>query len=191
MSSLTLILIAVGAGLVLFGFISHRKLSSQQNRYKNLFVEIDTPLQTRYSLIPKLIETVKAFIQDQDDVLQAVSEARNAASSMREKVAKEPGNAQILKRLVGAENALTDHLHGLTLVLKNHSELTTNAVLQKLLEETGTLDSQISFARKNFNDAVATYNKTRETLPYSIVSTLFEFQPGALFHIAPPRERET
>jgi len=189
MSRLTIILSSV-AVLALITLAIYRHLVVLRKSYKGLFQKVDGPLRTRYDLVPKLVETVKAFVQSEDDTLQAISEARNAASSMREKVSKDPTDAQIMKRLVGAENALTDHLFTLSLIIEKNPELKSNAVLQKLMSESLSIEAEATQARMEFNNAVSRFNSTREKFPHSVVSMLFEMQEACLFNISPPKPRD-
>lgn len=189
MSRLTIILSAV-AVVALVTLAIYRQLVVLRKSYKGLFQKVDGPLRTRYDLIPKLVETVKAFVQSEDDTLQAISEARNAASAMREKVSKDPTDSQMMKRLVGAENALTDHLYSLSLVIEKNAELKSNAVLQKLMNESSLAEAEATQARVEFNNAVSKFNSTREKFPHSVVSMLFEMQEACLFNISPPKSRD-
>jgi LemA protein len=48
----------------------------------------------------------------------------------------------------------------------------------------------VAFARQAYNDAVMTYNNTRETFPNNIVAGMFSFQPAQLLDISKPEARE-
>ena len=85
-------------------------LVSLRNRYKNAFSQIDVQLMRRYDLIPNLVETAKGYIKHERETLEAVTQARNLAYSAGKQAAGNPGDAQAMTALSGAEGQLTGAL---------------------------------------------------------------------------------
>jgi LemA protein len=62
--------------------------------------------------------------------------------------------------------------------------------MMQLSEELTSTENKVAFARQAYNDAVMTYNNTREVFPSSIVAGMFGFQPAQALDIAKPEARE-
>lgn len=185
-------LILTGVIIILAVFIITRfnKLVAFRNRFKNAFAQIDVQLKRRYDLIPNLVETAKGYIQHERQTLEAVTSARNQASSAVQKAASDPGNASAIQGLMGAESVLTGALGRLFAVVEAYPDLKANQTMQSLMEELSSTENKISFARQAYNDSVMVYNTSRESFPDLLIAGLFGFQAAQLFEITKPEERE-
>src|SRR6266436_743807 len=113
--------------VAIFVYISlYNNLVSLRNQYKNAYSQIDVQLKRRYDLIPNLVETAKAYLQHERQTLEAVTAARNTASSAASKVSADPGNAAAMKNLMGAETALTGALTRFFAVAESYPDLKAN-----------------------------------------------------------------
>src|ERR1044071_952449 len=79
---------------------TYNGLTALRLRLQNAWRQIDVQLKRRYDLIPNLVETVKGYMQYEQDTLQKVIDARSQA--MASKGVKEAAEAQ---------NALTQSLN--------------------------------------------------------------------------------
>ena len=87
-------------------------LTSLRWRIQNAWRQIDVQLKRRYDLIPNLIETVKGYMQYEQDTLQKVIEARSQA--MLSKGAKEAAADEmavnIRAALLGSSRIVCRHM---------------------------------------------------------------------------------
>ena len=180
-----------GIILVIFFFVSiYNKLILLRNRFKNAFAQIDVQLKRRYDLIPNLVETAKGYLKHEREVLEAVIKARNQASNAMEKVSADPANSEAMQGLMGAESTLTGTLGRLFALVESYPDLKANQNMMQLSEELTTTENKVAYARQAFNDAVMTYNTTREVFPNSIIANMFSFKEAQLFEIKIEAERE-
>jgi LemA protein len=187
------LLLAMGAVVVivlLFVMGAYNALVTLRNRFKNAFAQIDVQLKRRYDLIPNLVETAKGYLQHERGTLEAVINARNAASSARERAAQEPGDPAAMKQLVGAEAALTGTLGRLFALSEAYPDLKANQTMARLMEELTSTENKVAFSRQAYNDAVMSYNIKREVFPSSLVAGMFNFKPAEPFQLESPAERE-
>lgn len=176
--------------LVAFFFISiYNRLVSGRNAYKNAFAQIDVQLTRRHDLIPNLVETAKGYMKHERETLEAVISARNAAVTGLKAAAANPGDPNAVQQLSGAENALSGALGRLFALAEAYPDLKANQNMMQLSEELTSTENKVAFARQAFNDAVMSYNNTREVFPNSIVASSFGFAPAELLQIESPEKR--
>lgn len=165
---------------VLYVVSGYNNLVRLRNQFKNAFSQIDVQLKRRYDLIPNLVETAKAYMKHEREALEAVIAARNQAVSTERQAAAAPGNRQAMAGLAGAENALSGALGRLFALVESYPDLKANQTMMQLSEELTSTENRVAFARQAFNDAVTSYNISREVFPASIIAERFGFSEASL-----------
>jgi LemA protein len=145
---------------------------------QNGWKQIDVQLKRRHDLIPNLVNTVKGAMEFEQETLQKVIQARNAAvgaSGVADAAAK--------------ENALTGALGRLFALAESYPALKSNENVKQLQEELSSTENKISFARQFYNDIATKFNIAQQVFPANIIAGMFRFQPAELFEIAEAAER--
>jgi LemA protein len=173
----------------LFATGIYNSLVALRNRFKNAFAQIDVQLKRRYDLIPNLVETAKGYIKHEHETLEDVIKARNIALAASQGAAANPADAGAMKGLAAAEGGLTGALSRLMVVSEQYPDLKANQNMMQLTEELTSTENKIAFARQAYNDAVMTYNTSRETFPNVLLAGMFGFLPAESFHVEDPAER--
>lgn len=161
----------------------YNRLVAARNAYKNAFAQIDVQLTRRYDLIPNLVETAKGYMKHERETLEAVITARNAALSGLKAAAANPGDAAAVQQLAGADNQLSSALGRLFALAEAYPDLKANQNMMQLAEELTSTENKVAFARQAYNDAVMSYNNTREVFPNSLVADWKNFQAAELLAI--------
>ena len=174
------ILLAVAAGLVLWGVAIYNGLVVLRNRFRNAFAQIDVQLRRRYDLIPNLVEAVKAYLQHERLTLEAVVQARGGAVSAAQRAAAAPGDPAAMQGLAHAEGTLSGALGRLLAVFENYPDLKANQNVLALQEELASTENKVAFARQAYNDSVMQYNTKRESFPDNVCAGLFGFAAAEL-----------
>jgi len=175
--------------VAVFGIGIYNRLVNSRNRVKNAFAQIDVQLTRRYDLIPNLIESVKGYMKHERETLEAVISARNAAASGLTAAKADPANADAIKELAAAEATLGGALGRLFALAEAYPDLKANENMLRFQEELASTENKVAFARQAFNDAVLTYNNTRENFPNNIVAGMFRFEPASFLDIESEEKR--
>ncbi len=146
------------------------------------------------NLIPNRVETAKGYIKHERGTLEAVVEARNAAANMLSSAAADPGNAEAMKDLIGAEGKLAGALMNFNMVMEAYPDLKASQNMMQLSEELTSTENRVSFARQAFNDQVMAYNTYKQSFPPVFFTpmfghvqdaTLLEFEDSEAIQAAP------
>lgn len=170
------VVMALLIGLGVFFVIIYNGLIRLKNQVANGLSQIDVQLKRRHDLIPNLVNIAKRYMIHEEQVLVAITEARNIAQSMNGVKANLSDNGELAK-LASAENALSKALTAFYAVVENYPELKADTALKELSDEIKNTENRIGFARQFYNDSVMFYNNQREIFPNNIVANLFGFLP--------------
>ncbi len=178
-----LVLVAGIIGLIFYVIGIYNRLVSLRNRFKNAFSQIDVQLTRRHELIPNLVETAKGYMAHERGTLEAVIAARSQAVNAQKRAAADPGDAEAIKSLMGAETALTGALGRLFALSESYPDLKADKTMASVMEELSSTENKVAFSRQAYNDSVMTYNTYREQFPNNIVSGSFMFKEAQLFEL--------
>jgi LemA protein len=172
--------IILGALLLLVFWViaKYNALVSLRNQVQNGWKQIDIQLKRRYDLIPNLVNTVKGYMEFEQDTLTKVIQARNAAMSAT-------GVADAATK----EGALSGALTKLFALAENYPTLKANENVKQLQEELTGTENKISFARQFYNDITTRFNTAQQTFPGNLIANFFKFSPAELFEIKDDTER--
>jgi LemA protein len=187
-----LVILGVLALIAMWAIGIYNNLVSLRNQVKNAWSQIDVQLQRRYDLIPNLIETVKGYMTYEKSTLEAVIQARNQASALREKIQQSSGvpNEQDLQKLMGAEATLKSGLGNIFALAENYPQLKASDTMQNLQEELSSTENKVAFARQAYNDQVLAYNTAQQTFPAVLVAGALGHQPAQMYEVESPEARK-
>jgi LemA protein len=185
-----LIFLAVLAAIVFWGIGIYNRLVNERNRVKNAFAQIDVQLTRRYDLIPNLVEAVKGYMKHERETLEAVINARNAASSSLDAAKADPANALAMKELGASEGALTSALGKLFALSEAYPDLKANQNMMQFQEELASTENKVAFSRQAFNDTVLQYNNSAQNFPNNVIAGFFSFELASFLEITSEEMRD-
>jgi LemA protein len=151
--------VAVVLGLVLIG-IYNRLVSLRQNVNQGV-ADIDAGLRQRHDLIPNLVNTVKGYATHEQETLQQVIAARNAAA------AGVPNSA--------SEGALRVALDKVLALGEAYPDLKANTNFVALQGELADIEDKLAAARRALNAAVSRYNTGIQSFPAVVFAGMLGF----------------
>jgi LemA protein len=176
-----LVYVILAAAIILLFWIiaKYNGLITLRNQVQNGWKQIDVQLKRRHDLIPNLVETVKGQMEFEQETLQKVIQARNAAIS-----------AKGVADSAAKEDMLSGALNKLFALVENYPTLKSNENVMQLQEELTSTENKISFARQFYNDIATKFNIAQQVFPANIIATMFNFTTSELFEIKDNAERE-
>src|SRR5438132_3003573 len=148
-------------GVAIYLVIIYNELVRLRNDNDRAWANIDVLLKQRHDEIPNLVETVKGYMQHEQQTLLAVTQARSASM-----------NAATIGQKAQADLRVTGALRGLFAVTENYPQLRANENFLKLQNRISELEERIADRREVFNDEVNTYNNRIRQIPDVFVEEL-------------------
>ncbi|SRR6266542_1344717 len=167
---LSVALIAMLGGAVLFVFSRYNTLVRSQKRVQEAWSGIDVQLRRRGSLVPNLVETVRGYAEHEREVFEQVASARGAM--------QRAGSAG---QTAAASNQLTQALGHLFAVVENYPQLRASENFLTLRQDVLDTEDKIAFARQFYNRNVLDYNTRIATYPDAVLASHFGFNPAEFF----------
>ena len=163
-SKIGLIIIAVIAVIAIILIGGYNSIISASEEVENKFSTIDTQLQRRADLIPNLVNTVKGYANQEKEIINTVTTAREKLVGANSVTAK-----------AEADQELTNALSRVLVVVENYPELKSSQNFIQLSDELAGTENRIATARRDYNEAVKTYNLKIKKFPSNVMANMFGF----------------
>jgi LemA protein len=158
-----LILAVVLAVAVLIGFVmGYNKLRTADVRADEALGGIDVQLTRRAALIPGLVNVVGGFAAHEKSVLTHIADAQTAltAATAGKSVTQRSSAEHQFDSAVGQVLALG----------QTYPQLSSSNNFLNLQQNLADTEDKLAFARQYYNDAAATVNRLRSTIPWMFVA---------------------
>ncbi len=171
--------IIIGVVVILVVVFLYNSLIAKKNQVTNVFGTIDALLKKRYDLLPKLISTVKSYMEHEKSLLTEITEMRAKAVSGRLSDDEQ----------VDRDNKLSKMLGGIMVAVENYPDLKANQNFLQLQWTMNEVEEQISAARRAYNAVVTAYNNAVEMFPTNLAASMMGYTTKNVFEIS-PEQRE-
>ena len=182
MDTLVYVVLVIFLALAAIIVALYNGLIRLKNRVEEAWSDIDVQLKRRYDLIPNLINTVKGYATHEQETLQNVVEARNAAMTAQA--------GSDTKLQAGAENALSSTLKSIFALSENYPDLKANQNFLELQQELSDTENKIQAARRFYNGNVRDFNTKIEVFPTNMMASRLGFKRRDFFELEDEKQRE-
>ena len=162
-----LVLLALVVGYVVS---LYNQLVRLRKRVDQAAQNIDVLLKQRQDELTKLIDAAQEFMDQEEEVLTRLTEAREQAD--RASTPTEQANA---------DQSVRDALAGFRARFEDYPELRSQENMMQFQERISDIENQIADRREFYNEAVTQYNTRIEQFPYVIMAKQFGFEDRELF----------
>jgi LemA protein len=142
----------------------YNTIPTEEEQAKAKWADVQNNYQRRADLIPNLVATVQGYAKQEKEVLTAVIEARAKATQIKLD-ASQLTDPEKVKQFQDAQAQLTGALGRLLAVSENYPDLKSNQNFLALQSQLEGTENRIAVARRDYIEAVRTYNTTLKTFP--------------------------
>jgi LemA protein len=160
----------------------YNTIQAQDEQIKAAWSEVINQYQRRADLIPNLVNTVKGYAQQEQDVLLGVTNARAKVGSIQAtpELVNDPA---AFKKFQDAQSEMTSALSRLLVVAENYPQLKSDQNFRDLQAQLEGTENRITVARKRYIDSVQQYNTTVRQFPVNLTAMVFGYKEKANFTI--------
>ena len=159
--------------IIIYLLTAYNSLVKSEESVKRYFADLHTTYQRRTDLIPNLVAVVQSAATYEQSTFTQVAAARAKAASMTISAEVNPEAFQQLEEVQGE---LANSVNRALGTVENYPNLKATKNFSALQSQLEGTERRIKVARKDFNDAVATYNNKVRRFPSSIAAGIFGFR---------------
>ena len=186
------LIVALAATVALSG-CGYNDIQRSDEAIKAGWSEVINQYQRRSDLVPNLVETVKGYAAQEQQVLTQVTEARARVGSIQA-TPELVNDEAAFKKFQEAQSGMTSALSRLLLIAENYPQLKSDQNFRDLQAQLEGTENRIAVARNRYIKAVQEYNVLVRQFPVNLTAMLFGYQVKANFSVenekaisAPPK----
>ena len=169
------------------GGCGYNTLQSTDEQIKAAWAEVVNQYQRRSDLIPNLVNTVKGFAAQEQQVLLGVTEARAKAGAIQAtpELVNDPA---AFARFQQAQGELSSALSRLMVVVERYPDLKSSENFRDLQAQLEGTENRITVARQRYIKAVREYNVVVRSFPSNLTAMLFGHKEKPQFTVENEKE---
>lgn len=174
------VILALVVGAAGYAVIIYNGLVSNRQMVEEGWSGIDVQLKRRTDLIPNLMETVKGYMAHERETMEAVVQARAAATSAASSAPEQRAKV---------EGELSAALGRLLAVAEAYPDLKANTTFLEFQDALRTVEDEIQMSRRYYNGAVRNLNIQVESFPSNLIANAFKFSKAQYFELENEADR--
>ncbi|HNX37125.1 MAG TPA: LemA family protein [Candidatus Cloacimonadota bacterium] len=184
----TKILLGVLLGIVLIVLIiggwivgRYNKIQKEKIVVETAWGQVENVYQSRYDLIPNLVNTVKGAANFEQETLTAVTEARAKMGGQTTLTKEALTDPTAMANFQNAQAGLSSALSRLMVVVEKYPDLKANQNFRDLQVSLEGIEARIRTERMRYNQAVGSFNQLIVVFPNNIFAGMFNIKAFQFF----------
>lgn len=184
----TKILLGVLLGIVLIVLIiggwivgRYNKIQKEKIVVETAWGQVENVYQSRYDLIPNLVNTVKGAANFEQETLTAVTEARAKMGGQTTLTKEALTDPTAMANFQNAQAGLSSALSRLMVVVEKYPDLKANQNFRDLQVSLEGIEARIRTERMRYNQAVGSFNQLIVVFPNNIFAGMFNIKALQFF----------
>ncbi|HLU19940.1 MAG TPA: LemA family protein [Pusillimonas sp.] len=173
MKRILLLILAPLMTLVLTG-CGYNEIQRLDEQVKAAWSQTLNQYERRAELVPKLVNSVNAYMVNERTVLTEVTEARSKVGSIQVTV-DDLDNPQLMAQFAQAQDQLSSALSRLIAVSENYPQLKSDGLFRDLMTQLEGTENRIATERGRYVQAVQAYNTYIRQFPAVITAKIFGY----------------
>jgi LemA protein len=165
----------------------YNSMQASDQQIKAAWAEVVNQYQRRSDLIPNLVNTVKGFAAQEQQVLLGVTNARSKVGSIQA-TPELVNNPQAFQQFQQAQGELTSALSRLMVVVERYPDLKSDQNFRDLQAQLEGTENRIAVARNRYIKAVQDYNTSVVQFPTNLTAMIFGFKEKPQFTVENEKE---
>jgi len=157
--------------LLVFVISLYNRLVRSRNGVENAFASIDVQLKQRCDLVPKLVDSMRAYMTHERGTLEELT-------ALREKATRADVSAG---ERVALDQQMSGLMRGLMIRAEAYPDLKASETVTLLQRSLNEVEAQIAAARRTYNTAVTGFNTAIEVFPANLLAGPLGFARRPLF----------
>ena len=182
-----LVILALAVMLGFWGCNGYNGVVKEDENVKKAWNNVQTDYQKRSDLVGNLVNTVKGAANFEKETLTQVIEARAKATSIN--FTADQLTEENIKKFNDAQGQMTGALSKLLAVVENYPDLKATQNFTQLQGQLEGIENDVKNSRRQFNEAVNTYNVKVRSFPMNILAGMFGFKAKAGFSAEPGADK--
>jgi LemA protein len=151
---------------------TRNRLVQTEEQVNASWSEVENQLQRRSDLIPNLVNTVRGFAAQEEEVFTSIADARARLAG-----------AQSVEETAESYGELQSALSRLLVVVENYPQLRSNENFIRLQDELAGTENRIAVARRRYNEAVRDFNTRIRMFPTAMIASGLGFEQKEYFEV--------
>lgn len=174
------IILAIIVLIVIYCFLCYNRLVKLNNEVEQAFATMDVELKKRWELIPKLVDSVKAYTKYEKDAIESITKLREDSYERMNASDK-----------IKSDEKITPNINKLLALKENYPNLKASDNYVELSKELVKIEEDIAMARKYYNGTIREYNNKVQTIPSNIVASILGFKAKEMLKISESEKQDS
>ena len=164
------VIIVIGLITVAYIVDSRNNMAAKEIEVDNAWAQVQNVYQRRLDLVPNLANSVKAYMQLEKDIFEAIAEARAGID-----------NAETPAEIENVNKEISSFIDDIRVVVEDTPELKASETVRDLMTQLEGTENRIAVERGRFNDTIRDYNTYIKMFPRNIIAGWFGFEAREFF----------